>query len=172
MSKIAYLIQGPPSSGKTTFGQKQAAKEGGVCLSFDAYFYEVVNPEHPNEYNFDSKRLRSSTRWFWLKLKELADAAASPIYIDQNNIFQSHTWKTAAFLMERYDYDIELVHPDSVHWQLVRTLLGDKESNAEEIEEWAGKMSDMSKQEIGAEKMLTRLLGWEEYTVDDLIEQF
>lgn len=173
--KICYLIQGPPTVGKTTFGRKRAEEEGGVCLSFDDFFYKIVNPDEPEVYNFDKRRLRSSTRWFWLQLKDLCDKGVTPIYIDQNNVLQSHTWRTAAFVMERYNYEVELIHPDSPHWQQIRPLLADKETkeaNAQAIKDWAAKLSMMTEHNLTEEKMHERLLKWEEYTLDDLIDQF
>jgi len=168
---IAYLIQGPPSTGKTTYGRKMADL-GGVCISFDDYFYTVANPTEPEVYNFDAKKKRSSSRWFWLKLKEAADAGTTPIYVDQNNAFQAHTWRTAAFLMERYGYDIELAHPVSPQWSIIRLLLENKEENAQKLAEWSYKLSKDTDKQITPEKMLDRFLNWEDYTVDDLIDQF
>ncbi len=169
---ITYLIQGPPYTGKTTYGRKMAANEGGICISFDDYFYTIENPTKPEVYNFNAKKKRSSSRWFWLKLKEAADAGATPIYIDQNNAFQAHTWHTAAFLMERYGYDIELAHPDSPQWRSIRKLLENKEENTLKLAAWSNKLSKDTDKQITPEKMLERFLSWKDYTVDDLIDQF
>ena len=97
-TKIAHFILGIQSCGKTTFGRARAADEGGVCLSFDDYFYKVINPKHPDQFNFRPKRMTSANRWFWMQLKKLCDAGTNPIYIDQINTMSLHTINTAGFL--------------------------------------------------------------------------
>lgn len=171
-NRIAYLIQGIVSCGKTTFGRQMAQEHNGVCLSIDDFWYKVHQADKPDEYTFDINRMTSMSRWYWISLKTLADAGASPIFIDQNNLFQGHTWKTAAFLMERYDYDVELVHPNTQVWTTVRKLLKDKEGNADELNKWATKLSARSHQNVPVSKVQQQIVAWTEYTIDDLIEQF
>ncbi len=171
--KKAYLIQGLPSCGKTTFGQQKAAEEGGECLSFDNFFYTVVEPDEPEKYSFDKRRLRSSSRYFWLQLKSMCDKGISPIYIDQLNLWQEHTWRTAAFMVERYAYDVQLIETQHPLWLKVKSLLTDRDSNTEEILAWAhNAVAVNNDQKIDVETMLSHINRWKFYTIEDIYAKF
>ena len=171
--KKAYLIQGLPSCGKTTMGRRLAEEQGGGCLSFDDFFYKVINPTEPDKYDFDKKRLRSSSRYFWMRLKELCEAGTDPIYIDQLNTYMEHTWRTAAFLVERYAYDVQLIETDHPMWLEIKELLKDRDGNTEAILAWAHKAVERNvDQKIDVEMVLGHINDWKFYTMDDLYAKF
>jgi len=169
---IAYLIQGIPGCGRTTFAAQKAKDSGGVALHMENFFYQVHAPHSPTEYSFDSGALRRRTHWWWVSLKRLADAGATPIYIDQDNYLQPATWKVAAFLMERYGYDIELLHPDTQWWSTVRELLQEPSTNKHELDAWAAKLAEKGDKGITTNDMQIHMKAYSEYTIEDLIDRF
>lgn len=172
-SKKAYLILGLNGVGKTTFGRKRAWDEGGLCLSIDEFFYTMVNPDHPNEYSFREDRAKSASRWFWMELKKCCDKGISPLYLDKPHSFAYHTISTVAFLELRYGYDVELVEPDSVIWQQIRSLLNDKDKNVKDLEYWAKRLSDEHRcPYVTFKKIINDMDEWSEFTITDLMAEY
>jgi hypothetical protein len=170
--KKAYLILGLHGVGKTTFGRKRATEENGVCLSFDDFFYNIIDPQNPDIYSFRPNRVRSAIRWFWLQLKMLCETSVSPIYIDQLNYWSEHTIKTAGFLEHRYDYEVELVEPDSPMWTDIKPLLKDKEKHKQELKLWALHIANASPHYVTFEKVMKDIENWKEFTIDDLLKEY
>lgn len=171
-TKVARLIMGLQSCGKTTFGRACAANEGGVCLSFDDYFYTVINPKQPEQFNFRPKRMASANRWFWMQLKKLCDINTSPIYIDQINILCPHTINTAGFLAYRYGYKIELVEPDHPLWLAMKVELTKVPRNYDRMLELAQQAVDTNLHSIQLKSVVLYMEHWESYTVEDLLDQY
>jgi predicted kinase len=172
MTKIAYLVQGLSACGKSTYAKKQAKSEGGVCVSFDDFYYEVVQPEHPDTFTYDKKRNRDATRWFWMQLKKNAETGVSPIYVDQDNVWSEHTWRTAAFLHEQYGYEIRLAEPENPMWEEVKPLLEDKDGNMQELLAWIDKAIALSDKNLSRDKVILQIGRYEPYTVEQLMDMF
>jgi len=171
-TKIAYLIIGLQSCGKTTLGRARAADEGGVCLSFDDYFYTVINPKQPDQFNFRPNRAASANRWFWMQLKKLCDTDTSPIYIDQINILGPHTINMAGFLAYRYGYKIELAEPSHPLWLTMKVELTKESRNYDKLLELAQQAVDTSKKPVQLKSVVFFMEHWENYTVEDLLDQY
>ncbi len=171
-TKIAHLIWGLQSCGKTTLGRARADDEGGVCLSFDDYFYTVINPKQPNKFNFRPNRMASANRWFWMQLKKLCDADTSPIYIDQINVLSPHTINTAGFLAYRYGYKIELVEPTHPLWLAMKPELAKSPRNYDNLLELAQQAVATSEHPVQLKSVVLYMEHWENYTVEDLLDQY
>lgn len=167
----AYLVQGTPAVGKTTFSKTFSANLRGECLSYERFFYEYVEPDKPDVFSFDSRRVISSLRWYWSTLKDMCDRGVEHIVIDQNNFWDDHTVRTAAFLVERYDYELELPHPNH-HWTNIRGLLRDKQNNSDEVRAWASKLGVENTKGYSSDQLFKYMMDYREYTVEELMEYF
>lgn len=168
----AYLILGINGIGKTTFGRHRAQDEGGVCLSFNDFFYNILEPDKPLKYSYHVARVKSAGRWFCMELKKLCQSGVSPIYVDQPHSFDRQTINTAGLLELRYDYEVKLIEPDTPFWNTILPLLNNKDANREQLIHWAHEIVDFNSNLITFEKVIHAMDSWREFTVDELLDAY
>jgi hypothetical protein len=161
MSKKLVLLRSLPWCGKS-FTALEIWKENphGVILSTDDYWYQVVEPEHPEKYSFDLKLLGQAHHWNQKLASDIMESGCPLVIIDNTNttISEAKVYAEIGFLN---DYDIQIQEPTSDRWKIIRELLLDKKKNQKELSAWASRLAEGSKgihnvPATAIEKMMSR----------------
>jgi len=77
--KVAYLMRGLPSCGKSYTARKLAGADGVICET-DAFF-DRIDDDGNLQYDYDEDRLEEARDWAYDKFRRAIDAGQSPVII-------------------------------------------------------------------------------------------
>ncbi len=167
--KIAYLMRGLPSCGKS-FTARRIIGRSGVVLETDAYFYHCVGSD-PAKYNYDAALLDDARQWNFDRFRKAIADQVSPIVVDRGNGRNAESARYAVYAAN-HGYRVELCEPESPWWQEIRVLLKYKHLTGPVLEDWAQALAERSKQthRVPAATILDWMQKWRwDLTVDEII---
>lgn len=141
-TRIVYLMRGLPSCGKSHTAAKLAGPSG-VVLETDQYFHTHVGDD-PESYDFRRQLMPQAQAWNFARFVEAVAVGRSPIVVDRGNSRNAETRKYARHAVA-HDYEVELAEPESPWWQEIRVLLKYKPITDPILDEWAQRLSQMSR---------------------------
>jgi len=112
------LMQGAPGSGKSTMAARILSsymvdydKRTGSIRSADEYWYKVVNPDDPHQYDYDPAL--AGKNHIWNQHRVLADMMESVniIIVDNTNTLKKEA-NPYVVLAKMFDYEVESVRVD------------------------------------------------------------
>lgn len=157
--KRLVLMIGLPSCGKTT-KSRAMVRPGEALFEFDQFFYTEVGTD-PEIYDWTRSLMGDAKRWNLERITEALDEGVSRVIVDSDNQAHAYT-KLYVEHAVRLGYEVEFCEPDTIWWQEIRTLLRDKEKNAEQLDRWAQKLSHMSRgtHRVGVATFRRRIRHW------------
>jgi hypothetical protein len=143
-TKKLIVMRGLPWTGKS-YTAKERAGDTGVIYSTDEYWYKIRHPDKPDEYSFNPRYLADAHKWNQLRTQKSVEEGHPLIIIDNTNTVaaECHPY---VFYAHCQDYEIEIAEPTSDRWKEISALLADRKEKKKELREWAGKLSDGSKE--------------------------
>lgn len=171
MSKKLVIMRGLPWCGKS-YTAKEIAGDVGVVYSTDDYFYTMVDPWNPTEYNFVPRYLAYAHKWNFMRATFDINVGHPLVIIDNTNTTASEPKKYVEYALCQ-DYEIEIREPTSDRWKEIRELLQRKKECKKELRAWAAKLAEGSLQthkvpQFAIEKMMWR---WQnDLTLDQILE--
>jgi hypothetical protein len=141
--KVVYLMRGLPSCGKS-FTARQLVGDDGVVLETDEFFRTEVGDD-PTRYDYREELLPEARLWNLQRFEVALAAGISPIVVDRGNGRNAETHDYARRAVDA-GYRIELREPTSPWWQEIRDLLQDKQTNAAGLDDWSGRLAQLSRQ--------------------------
>jgi hypothetical protein len=138
VNKIAYLMRGLPSCGKSRRARELVGSTGMVCET-DEFFFTQVG-ERSDKYDYDANRQQEAREWNFHRFMEAVDAGVTPLAVDRGNGLNAETQRYARYAMD-HGYTVRLAEPDSPWWQEIRILLKYKEHTQPILDEWAEKLA-------------------------------
>ncbi len=169
-AKIAYLMRGLPSSGKS-FTARRLAGTDGVVLETDQYFYTEVGDD-PTKFEFRRELMDTAREWVFRRFCDAVAAGASPIVVDRGNALCELSARFARYAVE-HGYDVQLREPDSDIWQEIRVLLKYKDLTRTVLDQWAERLADINKRTHGVSaRSIRRLMDkWRhDVTIEDILK--
>jgi len=164
-------MRGLPSCGKTTRA-KELAANGGLAFEFDEYFYTQIGEDHTH-YDWSKDLLADARQWNVARITAALDQGISPIVIDDDNGLGKTTLSCVRHAL-KCGYQIEFREPQSPWWREIRQLLRDKQTNREALENWADKLTGLSRSthRVPYESFLRRMEHWQDdLNVERIIEK-
>jgi hypothetical protein len=134
--------------------------EKGVIYSTDEYWYKVNSPEKPDEYSFDMKLIGKAHSWNQARAKKSMDEGHPLIIIDNTNTTAEEASPYVSHAIIK-GYEVHIQEPTSERWQLISSLLNDKEANDNALRSWSEELAAGSKEthsvpEFAIERMMGR----------------
>lgn len=140
--RIAYLMRGLPSCGKSTTARKLIGDTGVICET-DEYFFKHVG-DNPDEFTYDDDLMEAARAWNLERFKQAVDRGITPIVVDRGNSLSMESKVYAVYAVER-GYRVELKEPESQWWQEIRVLLKYKKLTKPVLDEWARRLAEMNR---------------------------
>jgi predicted kinase len=141
--KIAYLMRGLPSCGKSYTARKLAGTDGVICET-DAFF-DRIDEDGNLQYDYDEDRLEEAREWAYDKFRRAIDAGQSPVILDRGNSLCEDSAVLARYAADR-GYKVVLQEPESEWWQEIRELLKYKRQIRLALDEWAKRLYRKSRE--------------------------
>jgi predicted kinase len=141
--KIAYLMRGLPSCGKSYTARKLAGTDGVICET-DAFF-DRIDEDGNLQYDYDEDRLEEAREWAYDKFRRAIDAGQSPVILDRGNSLCEDSAVLARYAADR-GYKVVLQEPESEWWQEIRELLKYKRQIRLALDEWAERLYRKSRE--------------------------
>jgi len=165
---VMILMRGLPSCGKS-FTSQTLVGEDGIRIEFDEFFYTQVGNDLAR-YNWSKDLLNKARTWNLGRINKAVDAHWPRIVVDSDNNNCDYTRQYVGYAMDR-GYRIEFAEPTSQWWQSIRKLLADKIANALALQDWAQKLTVMSKKthRVPLADFQHRISKWENLDVDRLM---
>lgn len=150
---------GLPSCGKTTKSRKMV-QPGEALFEFDQFFYTEVGSD-PESYDWTRSLMDEAKRWNLERILAALDEGVPRVIVDSDNQAHAYTRLYVEHAIRR-GYEVEFCEPDTNWWLEIRTLLRDKEKNADELERWARKLAHMSRatHRVGVATFRRRIERW------------
>ncbi len=166
---VMILMRGLPSCGKS-YTSKKLVGEDGIRIEFDEFFYTQVGDD-PTRYNWSKDFLAQARKWNFQRIRDAVDARFLRIVLDSDNSNCDYTRQFVGYAMDR-GYCIEFAEPTSHWWQSIKKLLADKTTNAQALQNWAQKLTVMSKRthRVPLTDFQHRISKWENLDVERLID--
>lgn len=168
--KIAYLMRGLPSCGKSYTARKLAGADGVVCET-DAFF-DRIDEDGVLQYDWDEDRLEEARQWAFENFCRAIDAGRSPVISDRGNALCEDSAEYARYAADR-GYEVVLQEPDSEWWQEIRTLLMYKHKIGLALDEWAERLYRKSRAThcVALKEIRRSMENWRwDVTIEDILE--
>jgi len=171
-------MRGIPGSGKSftarnilkTYGENLEPKNH--IFAADDFFYRMVNPDHPEEYNFRPNLLKEAHKWNYLRIQDALINKVDPIIVDNTHksLWES---KDVVLLGIAHSYDIRFEYPTSPWWNEIEEYLTNFRQNKNELRELARLLTEKTTHNIPEHVIWRFMASWvprEEYTVENVLE--
>ena len=135
-------MRGLPSSGKSHLARRLAGA-GGIICETDQYFHTHVGAD-PFHYDFQQELLPQARQWSFARFCDAVDRGVSPVIVDRCNSLSPESRRYVLYALQ-HGYRVELREPDSPWWQVIRTLLADKQGNRDLLYAWADRLAEMNR---------------------------
>lgn len=137
-------MRGLPWTGKSTRA-KEIAGDVGKIFSTDEYWYTMVKPECPDEYNFVPRYLGTAHKWNLLRAQKEVEEEYPLIIIDNTNTTAQEAEPYISYAHPQ-GYKICIEEPTSPRWKEIKKLLVDKRVNKKDLKKWALELAEGSKE--------------------------
>jgi hypothetical protein len=167
--KIAYLMRGLPSCGKSYTARKLAGADGVICET-DAFF-DRIDDEGNLQYDYDENRLEEARQWAFEKFCRAIDEGRSPVISDRGNALCEDSWQCARYAADR-GYEVVLQEPESEWWQEIRELLKYKHLIRLALDEWAQRLYRKSRAThcVALKEIRRSMENWRvDVTIEDIL---
>jgi len=171
MSNKLVIMRGLPSAGKSTRAKELVALNGGVGVvySTDEFWYKVVKPDKPEEYNFELRRLGEAHKWNLLRAQKAIEEGLPLIIIDNTNTTPAEPKLYVDYAIPQ-GYEVAIEEPTSPQWLEIKPLLSNKKENKKALKKCAVTLAEISTKTHNVpawaiERMMWR---WKNYTVADI----
>ena len=142
MEKIAYLMRGMPSCGKSYTARKLAGDRGFIAET-DKYFYTECGDD-ATKFDYDAEKMPAARDWNFKQFCAAINAGVSPIVVDRGCGLTLESRRFAQYAFD-HGYQVQLAFPESPWWNDVQVLLKYKPHTLPILYAWAEKLSKMSR---------------------------
>ena len=168
--KIVYLMRGLPSCGKSTTARKLAGATGVICET-DEFFHTQVGDD-PTRFDYRDELMDQARAWNLQRFKEAIARGVTPIVVDRGNSRSLESQVYARYALD-HGYEVQLAEPESEWWQEIRVLLKWKHLTEPALDEWAVRLSKLSRQthRVPASVIRDWMSKWKwDLTVQDILD--
>lgn len=164
--KSMRLMRGVPSSGKSYRAIQLQEELGGKIFSTDDYWYQINNPEKPDEYSFDVNFIKDAHKWNQIRvhqyMSDMEEEDDVNVIIDNTNIT---LWEMQPYLeyARMYNYSVTYYMPQNPLWEHVLEAIQAK--HKENLQYYAMVYAQMSKQThcVPEHVILSMFYKWEDH---------